>query len=157
MCIIARAILRGQSWNCCLRAFVDAGNRLKRMRLKSLLLRPNERYHRRSSYTSICQSLSFYLSFSRPRFLSKRVWRLYKLQWRVRANVARGKRARRGWRNKKGTVCPQHFASTCSLHSYVCLYIDDWKGFTSPERAGTGMLTSHGEELASQAPNEKYS
>lgn len=91
----------------------NARNRLKRVRLKSLLLHLNERYHRRSSYTSICQSLSL----SRPPFLFKRVWRSYKLRWRVRANVARGKRARRGWRNKKGTVCPQHFASTCSLHS----------------------------------------
>lgn len=32
------------------------------MRVKSLLLRPNERYHRRSSYTSICRSLSLSLA-----------------------------------------------------------------------------------------------
>lgn len=114
ICVLSRArSYAGKSEIVAFAHSSSARNRLKRVRLKSLLLRPNERYHRRSSYTSICRSLSL----SRPRFLSKRVWRLYKLRWRVRANVARGKRARRGWRNKKGTVCPQHFASTCSLHS----------------------------------------
>lgn len=54
--------------------------------------------------------------------------------------------------------CARNTLPVRARYTPMSVYISmTGKGFTSPlhRRAGTGMLTSHGEALASQAPNEK--
>lgn len=54
--------------------------------------------------------------------------------------------------------CARNTLPVRARYTPLSVYISmTGKALHRPNRAGTGMLTSHGEEPASRAPNEKYS